>query len=288
MGRISRGRRQNAYHAAGRRGRGRRSDGVAFPCSSTVVDGGSSSIAANHGIGLQYLLAASPDLRDGELLTVGQMYRPDGNGLLYRALRGQATLRPATDDVDDIINYLGNGISSADQVTENQLVFVPGAVPPVSVLPEPTSAPTDVLVTAPPETGPVAANEPVASSGLVWPVAGPISSYMGPDHPLGIDIDLFNNPFASVVAATSGTVTFAGGDPCCSYGSYVVVVSPDGIETLSARRHRRQCGPDGLAGAGAWQRGLHRLLHGQPPALRSDRQRRPRRPASVSAVSQTR
>ncbi|MDP3768772.1 MAG: M23 family metallopeptidase, partial [Dehalococcoidia bacterium] len=70
--------------------------------------------------------------------------------------------------------------------------------------------------------------------GLIWPVYGPISSYMDASHPLGIDIDLFSNPFAAIVASTSGTVTFAGGDPCCSYGLYVVIVSPSGIETLYA------------------------------------------------------
>jgi murein DD-endopeptidase MepM/ murein hydrolase activator NlpD len=57
---------------------------------------------------------------------------------------------------------------------------------------------------------------------------------MGPGHPLGIDVDLYNNPSAPILAATSGVVTFAGGDPCCSYGLYVVVVSPGGVETLYA------------------------------------------------------
>jgi murein DD-endopeptidase MepM/ murein hydrolase activator NlpD len=69
---------------------------------------------------------------------------------------------------------------------------------------------------------------------LIWPITGPISSYYGPGHPLGIDIDLFGRAGAPIVAATSGTVTFAGGNPCCSYGLYVVIVSPDGIETLYA------------------------------------------------------
>jgi murein DD-endopeptidase MepM/ murein hydrolase activator NlpD len=215
----------------------------ASPYSLYAVVAGdtASSIATRYGISLDYLLAANAELRDGEMLSVGQMLIiPSGNGILYHVRYGETLSDVAARygvTVDDIISYLGNGISSADQVTENQLVFVPGAVPPVSVLPEPTSAPTEApvsVVSAPPGSGPVAANEPAASSGLVWPVAGPISSYMGPSHPLGIDIDLFNNPFASVVAATSGTVTFAGGDPCCSYGYYVVVVSPDGIETLYA------------------------------------------------------
>jgi murein DD-endopeptidase MepM/ murein hydrolase activator NlpD len=57
---------------------------------------------------------------------------------------------------------------------------------------------------------------------------------MGPGHPLGIDIDGYHLGAAPIAAATSGTVIFAGGNACCSYGLYVVVMSPDGIETLYA------------------------------------------------------
>jgi murein DD-endopeptidase MepM/ murein hydrolase activator NlpD len=66
---------------------------------------------------------------------------------------------------------------------------------------------------------------------LVWPALGPITSQFGPDHPLGIDIGQSDGP---VVAATDGVVIFAGGDPCCSYGLYAVIQSPDGIATLYA------------------------------------------------------
>ena len=64
---------------------------------------------------------------------------------------------------------------------------------------------------------------------LVWPALGPITSHFGPSHPLGIDI---GQSEGSVVAATDGIVVFAGGDPCCSYGLYVVVESTEGIFTL--------------------------------------------------------
>jgi murein DD-endopeptidase MepM/ murein hydrolase activator NlpD len=57
---------------------------------------------------------------------------------------------------------------------------------------------------------------------------------MDASHPLGIDIDLFNSPGVGVAAATSGTIIFAGGDPCCSYGLYIIIMSADGIETLYA------------------------------------------------------
>jgi murein DD-endopeptidase MepM/ murein hydrolase activator NlpD len=66
---------------------------------------------------------------------------------------------------------------------------------------------------------------------LVWPAYGPITSYFGPSHPLGIDIGQLRG---GVVSATEGKVVFAGGDPCCSYGRYVVVDSPDGVRTLYA------------------------------------------------------
>jgi hypothetical protein len=64
---------------------------------------------------------------------------------------------------------------------------------------------------------------------LVWPATGPISSYFGPSHPLGIDVAQSKG---NIVAAMGGTVVFAGGNPCCSYGLYVVIDSPDGVRTL--------------------------------------------------------
>jgi murein DD-endopeptidase MepM/ murein hydrolase activator NlpD len=70
--------------------------------------------------------------------------------------------------------------------------------------------------------------------GFIWPVWGPISSYFGPGHPLGIDIDLFDDPNAPIAAAKKGIVTFAGGNACCSYGLYVVVDHGDGTQTLYA------------------------------------------------------
>ncbi len=64
-----------------------------------------------------------------------------------------------------------------------------------------------------------------------WPAIGPITSYFGPAHPLGIDIGQSEGP---IVAATDGIVTFAGGDPCCSYGLFVVIEGPENITTLYA------------------------------------------------------
>ena len=67
---------------------------------------------------------------------------------------------------------------------------------------------------------------------LIWPTTGPITSYMGPSHPLGIDIGLEGVPVAPILAAADGSVSFAGGDPAVSYGYYVVLDHGDGLTTL--------------------------------------------------------
>ncbi len=212
-----------------------------------VVEGDTASaIAAQYGVTLAYLLAANPDLRDGESIAVGQMLIiPSGDGMLVYVLFGE-TLSDVAErygvTVEAILNWPSNQITSPDQISADQLVFVPGATAPAAAAvadPAATEPPVSVLVAPPIDSGgppPVSASEPgpVASSGLIWPGYGPISSYMDGSHPLGIDIDLYNTPGAAIVAATSGTVIFAGGDPCCSYGYHVIIISPDGIETVYA------------------------------------------------------
>ena len=72
------------------------------------------------------------------------------------------------------------------------------------------------------------------SARYIWPVAGrSITTYFGPSH-LGIDVDQFPSGGNPVVAAAAGTVIFAGGNSCCSYGLYVKVQHTDGTMTLSA------------------------------------------------------
>ncbi len=80
---------------------------------------------------------------------------------------------------------------------------------------------------------PAPAASPGASTGrFIWPVQGRrITTRFSAAHP-GIDIDQFPEGGNPVVAAAAGTVTFAGGDPCCSYGLYVIVKHADGYSTL--------------------------------------------------------
>jgi len=78
-------------------------------------------------------------------------------------------------------------------------------------------------------------NGPGGASGLSWPTSvRTISSYFSAGHPLGIDIDLYSTPNGPIAAAMAGTVTFAGGNTCCSYGLYVTIDHGNGLSTLYA------------------------------------------------------
>lgn len=102
--------------------------------------------------------------------------------------------------------------------------------------------------------------------GLIWPVVGPISSYFGPEHRLGIDVDQTMAPGTAIIAAHSGVVLYAGGDPCCSYGRYVILASASGLTTLYAHfelvtvetgESVRQGEPLGIVGNTGYSTGTH-------------------------------
>jgi murein DD-endopeptidase MepM/ murein hydrolase activator NlpD len=210
-----------------------------------------SSIAARFGLQPESITWNNVEINDQDFLAVGQLLRiPSTDGIIHE-VRLDETLSDIAArysvDLSAITTFTSNGIQKPDDIQEKQLVFVPGGTMPAPPAPTPAPAPAAVEPTQPAGDGTAA--EPAApaapapapgaarsasSEGLIWPVTGPISSYMGPSHPLGIDIDLYNNPNAPILAATAGVVTFAGGDACCSYGLYVVIVSPGGIETLYA------------------------------------------------------
>jgi len=206
------------------------------------------SIAAKFGIEPEYVTANNIEIQNADFLTLGQsIIIPAGNGILHEVRYGETLSDIAARyqvTVDDITSFASNHIAAADDIKELQMVFVPGGQPPAppaaapAAEPNPTD-PTDAtapgeVATAVPGNAAVSSG-PKSQHGLIWPVDGRrISSYYGPSHPLGIDIDGYNLPGAPIVASTNGTVVFAGGNPCCSYGLYVVVMSPDGIETLYA------------------------------------------------------
>ncbi len=66
--------------------------------------------------------------------------------------------------------------------------------------------------------------------GFAWPIRDSITSYFGPQHPLGIDIRAdVGTPIRST---GDGVVTFVGGDPGRSYGLYVRVKHGGGFTSL--------------------------------------------------------
>jgi murein DD-endopeptidase MepM/ murein hydrolase activator NlpD len=144
----------------------------------------------------------------------------------------------------DIANKYG--VEAADIVQANRSLSDPNrlSIGQELLIPSPKRfAPAAVAApgpgTAPAPSGPSSVNTGGASqSGFKWPVAGPISSYFGPSHPLGIDIDLYANANAPIGAAAAGTVSFAGGNACCSYGLYVVIDHGNGFQTLYAHLSR--------------------------------------------------
>jgi len=214
-----------------------------------VQDGDTvSGIASRFGILPEYVLANNPELHNADFLVLGQsIIIPAGNGVLHQVRYGETLSDIAARydvDVESIVAFRSNQIDSADAIVESQLLYVPNARPelPAEPVAEPVPEAAPPGEAPAPNTGGGNSGAPAApppagpssSSGLIWPFNGAVSSYYGPGHPLGIDIDGFNNPRGAVVAATSGTVIFAGGNACCSYGLYVVILSPDGIETLYA------------------------------------------------------
>jgi murein DD-endopeptidase MepM/ murein hydrolase activator NlpD len=212
------------------------------------------SVASKFGIEPDYILANNAELAATGFLSLGQsIVIPAGNGILHEVRYGETLSDIASRydvDLEAITSFAGNGISDPNSLLETQTVFVPGATilpaapfeDPAAEQADPTEEPAageadDGTVddgTIPDEPSGVIDTGPASGAGLIWPFGGRVSSPYGPGHPLGIDIDGFNNPGGAVAAATSGTVIFAGGNACCSYGLYVVIMSDSGIETLYA------------------------------------------------------
>ena len=131
-----------------------------------------------------------------------------------------------------------NNVPNPDLIYPGQVLEVPPPEELERSRPAPSYAPA-----LPPPPAPVAevavrpqpAPQPRPQAlSFGWPAFGPISSYFGPGHPLGIDIDQFSTPRAPVVASAAGVVAFAGGDPCCGYGYWVEIDHGNGYTTRYA------------------------------------------------------
>jgi murein DD-endopeptidase MepM/ murein hydrolase activator NlpD len=175
-----------------------------------------------------------PDIISGnDILRVGQKIRiPRGSNRVLHTVLSNETLSQLAAFygaiVDEIVSIPENNISDRDSLAIGKELLIPNPRRLSPPAPTATATAPPSTATAPPPT-----NTPV-STRFIWPVSGPISSYFGPSHPLGIDIGLGAIPNAAIGAAKAGTVTFAGGNACCAYGYYVVVDHGDGDQTLYA------------------------------------------------------
>ena len=136
---------------------------------------------------------------------------------------------------------------------------------PVSIAGEPrvTAEPADAAA----RTSGQAAAKPSRTTSryaFAWPAAGSISQGMSIIHPSGIDVRAaIGDPIEAVRA---GKVRYAGGDPCCVYGYYVIVDHGEGWTSLyghlseisvEAGDHVQQGDVLGLAGNTGRSDGAH-------------------------------
>ena len=200
------------------------------------------SIAAAFGVDLGYILWNNPDLSDDpDLLLVGQKIQvPSVNGLIYNVKLGDTLSDIASFyqiDLQSILAFVPNAISSPDSVIEGMMLVLPGAVPPPPPIPAAVIA-VEATNPAPPPEAPPPAAAPPSSTGFIWPFTGPISGpfgeYRGPStYHSGIDIDGFGRYGAPVVASASGTVVLVASLDW-GFGTYIIIRHADGSETVYA------------------------------------------------------
>ncbi len=171
-----------------------------------------------------------PDIvTEDDVLQIGQKIRvPTRQAVLHTVHKGES-LSSIADTYDvtmaDIVAVDINSVADINALKVGDEILIPS----------PKRFAKPIVVASSGSSGAQIVRGGQASrSGFIWPVTGPISSYFGPAHPLGIDVDLYATPNAPIAAAAAGTVIFAGGNVCCSYGLYVVVDHGNGFETLYA------------------------------------------------------
>jgi murein DD-endopeptidase MepM/ murein hydrolase activator NlpD len=205
-----------------------------------------SSIAASFGIDPAYISWNNPEIADPDLLLVGaNILIPSTNGIVYHVTLGDTLTDIAAYyqiDVQSIIGFVPNGLSSADAVIEGAVLLLPNATPPpppvpaaVEVIEEPAPAAAPQPAAPQPAPQPAAAPVSPAVSGFAWPYYGNITTYFGAPrgagYHRGIDIDGFGNYGAPIGAAAGGVVVLAAWDDW-GLGYHVKIQHADGSITV--------------------------------------------------------
>ena len=185
-----------------------------------------SGVASRFGIRSTYVTWNNADVTNANALALGQTLQvPSVEGIIHSVRLGETVSEIAQRydaSAQDIIEFRPNGLlGDPNRLREGSQILVPGG------------RKVDIArAIAPPREPAVvaAAAAPVAAAGWAWPVRGLLTSPFGPRHPLGIDIAI---PVGTpIVVASAGTVSFVGGNPCCSYGFHIIVNNGSGYETL--------------------------------------------------------
>lgn len=191
-----------------------------------------SGIAAQFGIGTDYILWNNVDVIDdaNSLMIGAKLQVPAVEGIIHSASYGETVSDLAVEydsTTEAIVGYEANGFGGDPNLLPvGALILIPGGRRITPMAPE--VAPGSSADPASPSWTP----PPLSLPTWVWPATGRITSPFGPAHPLGIDISMVVG--TPVGASMSGTVTFVGGNPCCSYGYHVIVDHGDGTETRYA------------------------------------------------------
>lgn len=127
----------------------------------------------------------------------------------------------------------GDEIADGQQAVESvqRMVRARGAGPPSAVAATTPAAPAETPSKAKSPSRSSATKTP-ARPAFVWPADGWLVQGISASHPAGIDIGL--NTGDPVMSVRDGRVIFAGGDPCCVYGNFVIVEHDQGWTSLYA------------------------------------------------------
>ena len=190
-----------------------------------------SGVASRFGIRSSYVTWNNADVTNANALTVGQTLQvPSVEGIIHSVRLGESVSEIAQrydSNAQDIIEFRANGLQGdPNRLREGSQILVPGGRKvEIAAAITPPRQPAASVATAVTSTV-------VPNSVWAWPVRGLLTSSFGPSHPLGIDVAI---PIGTpIVAASASTVSFVGGNPCCSYGYHIIVDNGAGYETLYA------------------------------------------------------
>ena len=183
-----------------------------------------SGIAARFGVRTDYVIWNNADVTNANALTPGQTLQvPSVEGIVHSVRVGDTVTDIALRydaKAADIIQFRPNGLSGdPNKLREGSQILVPGGRK-VNIAPAIAPRPAVVVAAA------------AAASTWGWPTRGLLTSVFGPSHPLGIDVAVPSG--TPVFSAAAGTVTFVGGNPCCSYGFHIIVAHGAEYETMYA------------------------------------------------------